>query len=116
MKSLRDNEGNVVNLAEFEDINFVSSVGGKFPISTDALNINSDYSWNGRVEMLASSVDGTKNLPAGVTHALKFQLQYNSQNVVVLLLELYPTLGRIWINKYTTTSSWGGWKAIVPGS
>lgn len=113
---VKDKQGNVVDLAEFKDINFVNSIGGKFPMSTDALGIASNYSQNGKVETISSSVNGTKNLPSGVTHAFKIQLRYNDQNVVVLLLELYPTLGRIWINKYTTNTAWSGWKAVVSGS
>lgn len=87
--------------------------GGEIPLSNDALSIMDDFSWNGLIAKVDNA--NSTNVPNGVTHAIKYILQYNAQNVIVILLELYPMLGRIWINKYTTTNKkWSGWVSHVP--
>lgn len=87
--------------------------GGELPLSNNALSITTDYTWNGLIARVDNA--NSRNMPTGVTHAIKYILQYNTQNVLVILLELYPVLGRVWINKYTTTANkWSGWVTHAP--
>lgn len=102
--------GSEVNIAEFDDINFINAKGGITPISNDALNVSDDFSRNGMTEYVTPN---SANMPNELTYGIKFQFQMNNQNIAVIIIEFYPLFGRIWMNK-CTNKNWSDWKKITP--
>lgn len=76
--------------------------------SNDALGVSEKGSLNGKIEYVDSYNSTLANAPMNKMIALKVQYFKNGSGVVVLY-EIYPYAGNIWMNKYIN-SSWRGWK------
>lgn len=116
MKTYQETKDKTIDIAEFSDINLINAYGGTIPTTNNALNVQgSNNSLNGKIEKITTGEN--INMPTGVTHAFKWQYWFDVNNTVVILFELYPTLGRVWINRLKNYSTgiitWDGWKLIA---
>lgn len=100
-----------IKIPKVDTIKSINQVyGGSFPFSSDALLIKQDFSTNGMIETVNST---SRSMPIGVEHAFKITLQYDSNNIIVILFEVYPYHGRRWTNLYAKTSgAWRGWNKV----
>lgn len=56
----------------------------------------------------------TTNMPPGVTAGVRQPAYiFDQWNACVIVVEIYPSYGHIWINHYNG-SQWDGWKNITP--
>lgn len=57
--------------------------------------------------------EDTTNMPEGVIAGVRQPAYiFDQWNACVIIVEVYPTYGRIWINHYDGTQ-WNGWANIV---
>lgn len=89
--------------------------GTQLEISTDCLAVRLDGTQNGKIEKISSLSNETANCPTGLEKGLiATKVQYvtsKGNHATVLLYEVYPVPGRIWVNTYN--SSWRGWQQIT---
>ncbi|MDC6270656.1 hypothetical protein NMU03_00635 [Allocoprobacillus halotolerans] len=86
----------------------------KYPIvSNDGLQVDLTGARNGRLEYINTynNPDGATNLPIAEMVVLKTPYVISSTIAYVVLYEIYPVRGRMWICAYN--QSWTNWKLIA---
>ena len=96
--------------------NFQGQVGKIYTqqeILTDALWIEVSQPFHEKnCYMYRVYYEDTTNMPAGVIAGIRQPAYiFDQWNACVIIVEVYPTYGRIWINHYNG-SQWDGWKNI----
>lgn len=89
----------------------ISGIGNKPPQSNDGLNISFGGNMNGYIEWISNiSPNSAKNLP--IPNFLGYKIQYSQSDsqAAVILYEVYPDNGNMWIQTYN--NGWKTWKLV----